>query len=434
MARFPLVVLILLLSGWVLACQGDRIPSEPDRGLTVAGPGGGGVCKNQAFTAAAAIYTDSSVRGGKLQACKDILGLAKQNKLGAAELGIDALLVGIYDDYYAGAGLAPVGSASLPQSVANFAVAACGLAPLSASECLTPNNLDGDPGISADDLKGWLAAGPVSTVGAEGVLKNSLFAYRFVDEPAPTNAYIFIAQRPKTTLLGPCPGPYANDCEDLVHDVDVDGGFTKVAVESACASFGAEHVRCPEGGECQPGETTTELGLVDPGLCTQVGYQEMGFWRQFAFQATSPAQWLIRTELAHAGLTSKFGAFSPIVLAEDDPRRRAVICKITANYPSGSEGTICQLLKQGTVIASCTSVGTGVPYESNCPFKQVGDGENLLVPEAMTLLATANKTGTNGAYAAEQTFLIGPGNPERGESATVEFNLQPPGGGKGKNK
>jgi hypothetical protein len=155
----------------------------------------------------------------------------------------------------------------------------------------------------------------------------------------------------------------------------------------------------------------------------------MGFWRKLAYQATSPAQWVIRATPAYAGLTSRFGAFSPIVLADSDPRRREVNCHVTSNYPSGSEGTICQLLEQGTVIASCTTVGTGTPYESSCRYVQ-DDGEtvgDLLVPDDMTLLANANKTDGNGAYFQSKEFTIGPGNPERGNSATVEHELQPPG-------
>jgi hypothetical protein len=154
----------------------------------------------------------------------------------------------------------------------------------------------------------------------------------------------------------------------------------------------------------------------------------MGLWRKMAYQATSPAQWVIRATPAYAGLTSKFGAFSPVVLAETDPRRREVNCLVTSNYPSGSEGTICELENQGIVIASCTTAGTGTPYESSCRFVQAGETEgDLLVPDDMTLLATANKTDGNGAYFQFQEFKIGPANPERGQFATVEFELQPPG-------
>ena len=429
MARYHGLSALLVCSGLLVSCQGDQgIPSDPGRGLTLTGPG---PCKDAAFVSAAAIYTDASVQNSKLQACKDIQALTKQNNLSGAEVGINDLLVAIYNDYNASAvGLAAVGSSTLEQSVANYIEAACGLAPLSDSECLTPNDLD-DPAdglIDDDDLKGWLAAGPLNSFGmdlATGLLGTGIFAYG-VEEAV--DAYVFVSQRPRTGVDGPCPQNFPNDCQDDVFDVDADGYFASVSVES-CAVFGEKHVHCPEGQDCEFGETTTPLGLVLDEKCTEAGYEVMPFWGQVVFQATRPAQWLIQATPAYAGLTSKFGAFSPIVLADSDPRRREVHCLVTSNYPSGSEGTICELLNQGTVIASCTTVGTGTPYESSCRYVQ-NDGEtegDLLVPEQITLLATANKTSTNGAYFTSKDFEIGPGNPERGQSATVELILQPPG-------
>lgn len=380
---------------------------------------------------AAAIYTDSSVQNSKLLACKDIQALAKQNKLSEAEVGINDLLVAIYNDYNGGAtGLAPVSPHSLTQSVANFIEAACGLATLTDSECLAPNDLDFTADeIDADDLMGWLAAGPLDSEVMElvkGVLPNGLFGFGIEQAE---DAYIFVAARKRADKVGPCPEEFPHDCQPDVFDVDVDGTFASVLVES-CAVFGSKHVRCPEGMPCEFGDTdVADLDQVSDDACGIAGYHLMGFWRKMAYQATSPAQWVIRATPAYAGLTSKFGAFSPVVLAATDPRRREVICHVTSNYPSGSEGTICELLDQGTVIASCTTTGTGTPYESSCTFVQ-DDGEtmgDLLVPSDLTLLATANKTDSNGAYFQSQDFGIGPGNPERGQSATVEFELQPPG-------
>lgn len=369
---------------------------------------------------AAEIYTDSSVKNSKLQACKDIQALAKQNKITEAEVGINDLLVAIYNDYNASAvGLAAVGSSTLEQSVANYIEAACGLAPLSESECLSPKDLD-DPadGIDGDDLAGWLAAGPLNSTGtslATGVLLNGLFAFG-VEEANAT--YVFVSERPRNGVDGPCPGKYGNDCQDDVFDVDVDGEFTWVTVES-CIEFGVEHVRCPEGGECEPGEDADPLFLVNDTACSIDGYATMGLLGKLAFQATRPAHWLIHATPANAGLTSKFGAFSPIVASDDDPRTRGVICDVTANYPSGSEGTKCEILDHGISIASCTTVSSG-PYTSSCSMTP-------LVPETMNLLVTAAKTGGDGAYNASQALTLGPADPERGGFKTVEFNLQPPG-------
>jgi len=417
LARFRGVSAILACAAFALACQGDQgIPSEPGREVevTAAGP-----CKSAAFTSAVAIYTDSSVQTAKLQACKDILQLVKNNNLGQAEVKIDDLLVAIHNDYNGGAsGIAAVAPKTLEQSVADFIGATCGLAPLSASECLQPKDIDETAGIGADDLKGWLAAGPLTGTGDSletGLLANGIFAFGVEGASA---AYVFVSERPRTGVDGPCPNNFPNDCQDDVFDVDVDGGFTSVAVES-CAEFGSMHIRCPEGGDCEPGETTAPLLLVTDSACTQAGYTMMGFWGKFAYQATRPVQWLIHSTPAYAGTTTKFGAFSPVVLADDDPRARGVICNVTANYPSGSEGTVCRILDHGTQIASCTTTATA-PYTSTCSMAP-------LVPEDLSLLVTAEKTGGDGAYNASQPLTLGPANPARGGSKTVEFNLQPPG-------
>ncbi|CAN5851295.1 hypothetical protein BH20GEM1_BH20GEM1_06980 [soil metagenome] len=420
MARSNGLLALLVCAGFLVACQGDQaIPSEPGRELDLTA---GGRCRDATFSSAAAIYTDSSVKNSKLQACKDILALAKQNKLGQAEVGIDDLLVGIYTDYTGGAaGLAAVGSSTLEQSVANYIEAACGLASLTDSECLTPNDLDipGDGTIDADDLKGWLAAGPLNSTGmdlAKGVLANGLFGFG-VEEAAGT--YIFVASQRRADKVGPCPENFPNDCQPDVFDVDVDGSFTSVYVES-CAVFGVKHVRCPDGQGCEFGDTdVADLGQVLPSACGVAGYHMMGFWRKLAYQATSPAQWVIRATPAYAGLTSKFGAFSPVVLADGDPRARGVICDITANYPSGSAGTTCRILDQGQEIASCVSVSTGT-YSSSCSMAP-------LVPEDLALLVTAEKTGGDGAYNASQPLTLGPADPARGQTKTATFNLQPPG-------
>ncbi len=401
---------------FVFACQGDQeIPSEPGRGVDLSA---GGPCKDSTFTSAVAVYADPTVQNAKLQACKDILALVKQNKLGQAELGIDALLVGISSDYHGGAGgLTAVGSTSLYQAVANFTEAVCGLAPgLSDSECLTPNNLDETTGIGEDDLESWMAVGPLSSEElVKYLVPNEIFGFGL---EGTDGTYVTFAARPRTELDGPCPENFPNDCQDDVNDVDVDGPFDFLYVES-CAVFGEKHIRCPDEG-CEFGETAeTGLGLVTDDACTAAGYTMMGFWGRFAYEATRPMQWVIHATPAYAGLTTKFGAGSPIVLADGDPRRRDVHVDVTANYPSGSEGTIIQILDHGIVIASCVTIANGT-YTSYCDMSP-------LVPEDLDLLVTAAKTGGDGAYNASQALELGPGNPERGVLTTVTFNLQPPG-------
>jgi hypothetical protein len=405
----------------------------------------GGLCKDDPFTSAAAIYTDSSVQNAKLQACKDILNLLKQNNIEQAELAIDDLLVAIFNDYWPPSGpddeaIAAVAPHTLEQSVGNYIAAACGLAgdDLSASECLVVNDaLDGAPGsISLRDLEGWVAAGPLTgtePAGAgetrgTGLLPNGIYAFGVVSA---AGAYVIVAERPRSDVVGPCPGDYPNDCQSDVFDVDVDrldpdDLETFVDVESCVEEFGVVHVHCPEDGDCEPGTTTTPLNLVTAPACTAAGYTLMGFWGKFAFQATRPVQWVIGATPAYALNTTRLGLFSPTVLSDDDPRQREVICDITANYPSGSEGTMCAILNLdlpagAPPIASCTTIGTG-DYTSDCSMFP------LVPEELLNLRVTAAKTGGDGAYnAVNDDLTLEPGDPEWGESTTVLFNLQPPG-------
>lgn len=429
MPRASVLTVFFASCGLLLGCQGDSpVPSDPGRGLQLTG-----VCKNAAFSAAATIYVDSSVQNAKLQACKDILNAFKSGDNAGGEKGIDELLVAIYGDYNLQPSLlTPVG-ATLTQSVANYIGAACGLAgnKLSASECPLPHDQD-DPadGIDADDLDAWGAWGPLTSSGstlATGTLNNGLFAFG-VEEAS--NAFVIVSMRRPTGVQGPCPGNYPNDCQDDVFDVDGDGTFTSITVES-CTVFGNQHVHCPEGGACEPGTTTTPLGLVDDDVCELAGYEQTAFWGKVLYQGVRSVAWIYPATPAYAATSSKLNFLSPVANADDDPRRREVNCDVTANYPSGSEGTLCQLLDQGIVIASCTTVAIG-DFTSSCTLAQVTDGGDLLVPEDLELLATANKTGTNGAYNDSKLFEIGPSNPERGSSATISFELLPPGGGKGK--
>lgn len=413
----------LLVGVFVFACQGEQgVPSGPGGGLDLSA---GGPCKSNAFTAAAGIYVDSNTQNTKLQACKDILTLVKQGSVGAAELAIDGLIVAVYTEYTTTPSvLQAVGSNSLAQSVADYIDAACGLAPsLGASECLRPKDQDQPVnGIDDDDFDAYLAAGPLFSSGttlATGVLGTGGFAFG-VEEA--DGAYVFVTARPRTGLDGPCPGNFPNDCEDDVYDVDADGEFTSVAVET-CEVYAERHIRCPAGGDCEFGELTAPLNLVS---CTVAGYDRMGLFGQLAYQATRPMQWIVHATPAHAGVTTKFGAFSPVVGADGDPRRRTVEVNVTANYPSGSEGTVIQILQLGIVIESCVTVATG-DYTSTCSM-------NPLVPEDLSLLITAAKTGGDGAYNASQSLTLGPANPERGVTKTVTFVLNPPGGGRGKNK
>jgi hypothetical protein len=409
--RHSRVVLAFLACGSLLfACQGDQnIPSEPDRGLDLTAAG---VCKDTTFTAASAIYTNFTVQNSKLKACKTILGFVQRNQIGKAEVEIDKLLVAIYNDYQNdAAALAAVSPNTLEQSVANYIGAACGLAPLSASECPVPNDLD-DPadGIDADDLDGWIAAGPLTgsaTSLGTGILQNALFAFGVEGGPA----YVIVSERRRTGVDGPCPGEFAYDCQDDVFDVDVDDlnqGATFVTVES-CAEFGKQHAHCPEGQGCAFGVTANPLNLVPDAACTAAAYHDMGFWGKFAFQTTRPVHWVVHATPAYAGTTTKFGAYSPIVLADDVPRTRGADCRILdSQFYAGSEGSTCRLLSGGAQLAACLTLQDGT-NSSSCTLTPA-------IPEDITVMVTAEKTSGNGVYnASSAPFGMGPANPARGD-------------------
>lgn len=429
MPRLSILLVFFLSGSLLLACQGDSgVPSDPGRDLAAAGGnpqdggpgrgGGGGECKDEAFKEAVKIYTSGSVRESKLKECGKILKAFKDNKIAEGEKGINDLLVAIYNDYHFGtATLAPVPPNTLEQSVANYIGASCGLAgtKLSASECLRVNDLDGD-GIDADDLDGWGAWGPLTSSGmtlAKDVLQNGVFAFGVENA---TNAYVIIAERRPTGVLGPCPNSYPNDCQNDVFDVDVDGGYTSATVES-CNVFGNFHIHCPEGEDCEAGETTTALGLVTDEACTEAGYALMGFWGKFAFQSTRSAHWLIGSTPAYAGVSTKFGAFSPTVLADDEPRTRGVDCNaVLSRYNRGSEGNTCRIFQGTTELDSCTTDADGL-----CSLVPQ-------VPTEISVFVTIEKTGGGGAYNAKsKSFTLGPGDPPRdGDNKEVCFDMSPP--------
>ena len=419
--RISTVLSILACGALALACQNDSsVPSDLDRGIDLTA---GSVCKDATFTAAATIYTSSTVQNNKLKACKTILGFVQKNQIGNAELEIDKLLVAIHNDYQNGAaGLVGVGAATLEQSVANYIGAACGLAPLSDDECLVPNDLNESGGITADELDGWIAAGPLSgtaTALSTDVLENLLFAFGVDGGPA----YVIVAQNRPTGVDGPCPETFAFDCQDDVFDLDVDkvaNNPTFVTVES-CTDFGALHAHCPEGQSCAFGSATTGLGLVPQSACDAVAYRELGIWGKLAYQTIRPTLWVVHATPAYAATSTKFGAFSPIVLADDDPRVRGVECIVTSsNFNAGSEGSTCRVISGVTQIASCVTVATS-SNSSQCTLSPA-------VPDDITVVVRAAKTGGSGAYnASSAPFGLGPADPPRGApNKQVCFTMSPP--------
>lgn len=406
-------VLLFLFSGLLLACQGDQgVPSEPDRGLELAG-----ACKNEAYSNAVPLYKSSKVQSALLQECKRILGLTDP---GQAELAVDALLVGVFQAYnLTPDALQPLAGETLPASVAIYIEAACGLVSLSDDECLTPNDVDENGSIGENDLGGYLAVGPLTSSGttlATALTPNGLFA---VGAEEAQGAYVFVSQRPPEDVDGPCPGPSPNDCQRDVWDVDVDGVLTSLTVES-CNSFGERHMRCPPGQDCEFGDEAPALNLVTDEACTAAGYAMMSFWGRFAFNATRPAQWIVRATPAYAGVGTKFEGWSPIVAADLDLRRRGVDCTVTSQFNAGSEGTICRIFEGPTQLDSCETVAEG-SNSSTCTL-------NPLVPDDITVFVTAEKTGGSGAFnATSENFTLGPADPAWGDpNKEVCFEMTPP--------
>jgi hypothetical protein len=439
----PSFRLALVLSGTLLiACQGDQnAPSEPDHGLDLTA--GGGICKNGAFTSAVAIYSDASVQNDKLQACKDILAFNKNDQYDQFELGVNQLIVAVYNDYYADPSpLAAISGQTLLESVRNYIVAACGLANFPEGECLAPVDVDEDGTFEEWEFEGYLAAGPLFD-GDSRKLISERFGFN-VDEPfvdplgedppgVDPNGPLFIvvsSQPREAAYAGDCPLDVASkwDCQEEYFLVDVDGLIppnTVTVVSCEDPGFDAEviHVRCPPGG-CEQGVSST----TGPDLLCPAVIGLLPGWQRLVYQATRPVQWAIDAKPAYAaGTGTKFVAYTPIGLSDLDERRRQVFCEITSNFNNGSEGSLCQLLLGSSVHASCvTEVVAGTSNKSACEFL---DSEGLppLVPTDLNLLLTAAKTGGDGAYNFEADFTLGPADPERGESKTALINLLPPG-------
>lgn len=433
----PRLTLPLCLSGaLLLACQGDQNgPSEPDRGLELTA---GGLCKNEAFTSASAIYTESSVQNDKLQACKGILALDKQGQYAEFELAVNQLIVAVYNDYFADPSpLAPVGETTLLESVKSYIEAACGLATFPEGECLPPLDVDEDGTFEQWEFDGYLAAGPLFD-GDSRKLISERFGFH-VDDPSvdppgvDPNGPLFIvvsSQPRESEFEGQCPLGIESlwDCQEEYFLVDVDGLIppnTVTVVSCEDPGFDAEviHVRCPPGG-CEQGVSST----TGPDLLCPAVIGLLPGWQRLVYQATRPVQWAIDARPAYAaGTGTKFVAYTPVGLSDLDERRRQVFCEITSNFFNGSEGSTCQLLLGSSVHASCvTAVVAGTSNKSSCEFL---DAEGLppLVPADLNLLLTAAKTGGDGAYNFQAAFTLGPNDPERGESKTALVNLLPPG-------
>ncbi|HET6361771.1 MAG TPA: hypothetical protein VFH11_06910 [Gemmatimonadota bacterium] len=412
-----------VVCGLLLACQGDQnLPSEPGRGVELTA----GACKSPEFTSRTeGMYTSSSIERTRLQQCKTALAALDRGKTAQAEATVNAIIVAIYNDYLGEDLQTFAGDASLEESVIEYMAIACSLAGLvpGPPECLVPD--------APTDLTdgSWVAAGPLAG-GGTGELPNDLFGFR-VD--GGKGVFVFVSSRPvSTSFLGDCPGNSDNDCQKDVFDVDADGTFTTITVES-CEAFETgrlRHLHCPPGEECEFGEESPAPGLIS---CT-IAPTGLG---AFINGITKPVQWVIRATPAYAaGLGTKFTSFSPVVVGDMDPRARGVICNFTTQYENTSEGTTCELYEdeEATIRAECAPFddqGNGVP----CSCGSIPDEEdpsasscqmNPKVPASVVYTVKAYKTSGGGGYTAFSSVTLAPDTPPRGGSNDVFFCLVPP--------
>lgn len=374
----------------LVGCQGS--PDAP------AGPrdlAGAAVCKSNAFTNASAIYTNNQTRNDKLAQCKDILAAVNNGNASAAETGINGLLVGLSQDSQACLDTdtltaCVLNETSLAQKVSAFAQATCGLFPaLGDEECLVP---------TADDVTsgGWVAATALEDSIVS--LPNDSVAVQIDDlksEFETGGIFVAIRDNDATALLGPCPGTFANDCEqqNVQIDTDPEGAFeTDGLYVEICEDelFAASLASC-EDGACNAGTP------VEPPR-----------------------------EILSCTLGGKFSATSTFVGTDDEARVRDVLCNVSSKSAGVSTGTLCQLYtpplsNPSNLVGTCTTVATGQKTAS-CLIDPPAE-----VPDSTNFLLTGSKVVGTGSHFGQTTFFMSPGNPPRGVTRTVNLILKPSG-------
>lgn len=429
MASFSLRCLPVFSIGLlVLGCQGDaRAPVAPDRVVD----GAAAPIKCPWDKSVTDIY-ENKFKSDKTAACKAIAQQVDADDLDGAELGINQLLVALYNDYAVCVGL-PFGTQDLdacpfkdgadvaPAGVVLFAQKTCDLAdpdlPQTGDvDCVVPTidnlavptALPTDP--TAEIAGGWIAVGPV-TEGAEVVLPSGEFGVEIDDlEAGVTGDFVAIRENTPTALPGECPLPSDNDCVQNNYTVDMDGVGDAyndndpiagqglyVEICEGPVDFADVPGRCA-GGTCAPADPEPARGLLS---CSKGAL------------AFAPSTWTaVDGELAV----------------------RDVVCQVTSTSAAVSEGTTCTVFPRGSNDpvpgeSSCVTVATG-PKTSECTIVDpilAADLNNLHDGSPVLYTMHATKIASGVSHSGSENFDLSQTDPMVGTPEIVPVNVLPPG-------
>ncbi|MCK5440062.1 MAG: hypothetical protein KAI97_08960 [Gemmatimonadetes bacterium] len=370
---------------------------------------------------------ENRFKNDKNAACKTIAQQVDAGDDDGAELGINQLLVALYNDYAACVG-APFGTQDLdacplsggasvdPAGVVIFAQATCDLAPglpqTGDVDCVVPtvDNLavptapSTDP--TAEKAGGWIAAGP-ATEGASVVLPSGEFAVQLDDLTVPA---VFVAMRENTptSVVGECPINSDNDCVQNNYTVDMDNPDDPIAdgpppglyVEICEGPVPFADVTVPArcaGGTCAPAEPEPARGLLS---CSKGAL------------AFAPSTW---------------------TAADGELAVRDVLCTVSSTSAAVSEGTTCTVFPRGSndPIDSCLTVATpeAGPKAAQCTIPDILAAHLDAAHDGSPVLYTmhANKIESGVSHSGSSDFELSQTDPMFGNTKTVFVDVLPPG-------
>jgi hypothetical protein len=346
---------------------------------------------------------ENKFKSDKTAACKAIAEHVAAEDLTAAELGINQLLVALFNDTAVctqDLDACPFkdGPEFDPASVVAFAQATCDIAPGLPLDvdCVVPlpENF-GDPSPPTNPTAGieagWIAAGPVGE-GATVVLPNGEFGIQIDDlEARVTEVFVTIRENPPTPNPGDCPlgdvnnGNSRDECVQNNYTVDMDGvGEPYNENDPIADGDPVDPVTFPPGlyveiceGEEAPFAPVSVPARCSGGACAPA-------------QAVNPPRGLLQCSKGAV-------AFAPSTWSAVVDDLRDVQCIVTSTSAAVSEGTTC------TVI----NVETNLPVEGkSCPTTEVTTQKTAQCPEPIRdLLAADPDDGSAVSYRMEATKI-----------------------------
>ncbi len=372
--RFSLRCLPVFSIGLMLVgCQGDaQAPVALDRTLD-----GAAAIKCPWEKSITDIY-ENKFKSDKTAACKEIAEHMAAADTTAAELGINQLLVALYNDYAACVGL-PFGKQDLAAcpfkdgasvhllGVVDFAQKTCNLADPALPQtgdvdCVVPtvDNLTVPDEYPCDSFCDPTALNPVATAGgwiavasvAEGdsvILPSGEFGIQIDDlEAGVSEVFVAIRENKPTPVVGVCPVNSDNDCVQNNYTVDMDGVGEAYSDNDPIADSPAPGLYIEI---CEGPAPFAEFSV--PARC------------ESSSNTCEPAQSIPDRDLLKCSKGAL--AFEPSTWTAADGALavRDVLCQVESHSPTVSEGTTCTVFDEDNdLVDSCLALPTPDPEDS----------------------------------------------------------------------